>query len=82
MRYVKKPIPVEAIQWTGDNFDEVREFMSDSHVIVTTYNELIIPTLEGDMRAPIESWIIRGAMGEYYPCRSDVFEETYEPVEK
>lgn len=80
--YVKKPIPVEAIQWTGDNFDEVREFMSDSHVIITTYNELIIPTLEGDMKAPKESWIIRGTKGEYYPCRGDVFKETYEPVEE
>ena len=82
MRFVKKPISIEAIQWTGDNFNEVREFMSDSHVIVTMYNELIIPTLEGDMKAPKESWIIRGAMGEYYPCRRDVFEETYEPVEE
>lgn len=56
--------------------------MCEHHVIKTAHNELIIPTLEGDMRAPIESWIIRGAKGEYYPCRSDVFEETYEPVEE
>jgi len=80
MRYIKKPIPVEAIQWTGDNFKEVREFMDDTHVVITMYDDLIIPTLEGDMKAPKDSWIIRGAMGEYYPCRREVFEETYEPI--
>ena len=82
MQYIKKPIPVEAIQWTGDNFQEVREFMNDAHVVITMYDDLIIPTLEGDMKAPKDSWIIRGAMGEYYPCRREVFEETYEPVEE
>jgi len=82
MRYVKKPISIEAIQWTGDNFEEIQKFMCEHHVIKTAHNELIIPTLEGDMRAPVESWIIRGAMGEYYPCRNDVFEETYEPVKE
>ena len=82
MRYIKKPIAVEAIQWTGDNFQEVREFMNDAHVVITMYDDLIIPTLEGDMKAPKDSWIIRGPMGEYYPCRREVFEETYEPVEE
>jgi len=82
LRYVKKPIAVEAIQWTGDNFKEIQDFMHEHHVIKTVYNELIIPTLEGEMKAPVESWIIRGPMGEYYPCRGDVFEETYEAVEE
>ena len=83
MRYIKKPIAVEAIQWTGDNFQEVREFMNDAHVVITMYDELIIPTLEGDMKAPKDSWIIRGEpYHEYYPCRREVFEATYEPVEE
>lgn len=82
MRFIKKPIEVEAIQWNGDNFKEVREFMSDSHVIITMYDELVIPTLEGDMKAPIGSWIIRGMAGEYYPCRREIFEETYEQVKE
>ena len=70
MQYIKKPIPVEAIQWTGDNFKEVREFMDDTHVVITMYDDLIIPTLEGDMKAPKDSWIIRGhsiEVAQHYP---------------
>ena len=63
LRYVKKPIPIEAIQWDGNNFEEIQEFMREHNVIKTSHNELIIPTLEGEMKAPIESWIIRGPMG-------------------
>lgn len=81
MRFIKKPIPVEAIQWTGKNFDEIHEFVTNKPIFITGSNEIILSTLEGDMRAPEGSWIIRGPMGEYYPCRREVFEETYEPVE-
>ena len=80
MRYVKKPIPVEAIQWTGDNFNDIYNFVTSKPVVITTFNELIISTLEGEMKAPIGSWIIRGPKGEYYPCRGDIFEETYEQI--
>lgn len=79
MRFIKKPIPVEAKQWTGDNFKEIDDFVTARPLIVTMNNELIISTLEGDMRAPVGSWIIRGVHGEYYPCRHEVFEESYEP---
>ena len=80
MQYIKKPIPIEAIQWTGNNFDEIHDFVTNKPIFITGSNEIIISTLEGDMRAPEGSWIIRGPMGEYYPCRREVFEETYEPV--
>ena len=79
LRYIKKPIPIDALQWTGENFDEIHEFVTNKPIVITGNNELIISTLEGDMRAPEGSWIIRGPLGEYYPCRREVFEETYEP---
>lgn len=82
MKYIKKPIPVDALQWTGDNFSAIQDFMIGCPVVITTRNELIISTLEGDMRAPVGSWIIRGAANEYYPCRRDIFEQTYEPVKE
>ena len=41
---------------------------------------LYIKTLEGDMFAPIGSYIIKGVNGEFYPCREDIFEKTYEEV--
>ena len=40
-----------------------------------------IPTLEGTMRAEIGDWIIRGVKGEFYPCKPDIFEATYEPAD-
>ncbi len=82
LRYIKKPIPVEAIQWTGNNFPEMRAFMHDAHTFITMHNELVIPTLEGEMRAAVGSYIVRGIEGEYYPCRQDIFEKTYEPMEE
>lgn len=44
-------------------------------------NFLEIPTPEGDMRADLGDWIIRGVQGEFYPCKPDIFAATYEPVE-
>ena len=80
MYYIKKPIPVEAVQWTGENFNEIHNFITTSPVVITMLNELIISTLEGEMKAPVGSWIIRGPKGEFYPCRQDIFEETYEQI--
>lgn len=83
MRYVKKPIAVEAIQWTGHNFDQVCNFITNAPVVIMGHNDLVISTLEGDMHAPAGSYIIRGEpYHEYYPCRREVFEATYEPVEE
>ncbi len=45
-----------------------------------TDKELVIHTLEGDMKADAGDWIITGVRGEQYPCKPDIFEETYEPV--
>ena len=78
MLYIKKPIPVEAMEWTGYNFEDIQTFMKDAHVFKATYGELVIPTLEGEMKALPGSYIIKGVKGEYYPCRRDIFEETYE----
>ena len=80
--YIKKPIPVAAVQWTGNNFKEILEFMEGcGHCpIVKMNNDLIISTLEGEMSCPIDSYVLRGPAGEFYPCRRDIFEETYEEV--
>ena len=82
MWYVKKPIPVQALQWTGDNFEEIHNFITNYPVVITSNNELIVSTLEGDMRAPIGSYIIQGVEGEFYPCRGPIFEKTYQSIEK
>ncbi len=88
MKYRKKPVEVEAIQWTG-NTSEVKKFcgskcsynVNDSAWQVgkgVPQEELIIHTLEGDMKASRNDYIIKGVNGEFYPCKPDIFEKTYE----
>ncbi len=87
-KFRKKPIEVEAIQWTGKNFEEIQSFVSweplefnihPKAVYGDERTNLIIPTLEGEMKAPRGWWIIKGIEGEFYPCKPDIFEKTYEP---
>ena len=76
--YKKKPVTVAAVKWNGINLQEIREFTNNEAMIKN--DVLIIPTLEGTMTVEIGSYIIRGIKGEYYPCRGDIFEDTYEEV--
>lgn len=78
-QYRKKPVVVEAVQWTGENYDEIVEFTRSKAELYSGY--LMIPTLEGDHFAPIGDYIIKGVAGEFYPCRPDIFEQTYEMEE-
>lgn len=76
MKYVKKPIPVEAIQWTGSNVDEINDFISSGEYAIRG-GSLYIQTLEGEMLCPISSYVIKGVDGEFYACREDIFNKTY-----
>lgn len=78
-KYIKHPIAIEAIQWNGDNIEEITSFTS-KETISLRGGSLYIKTLEGDMLATIGSYIIKGVNGEFYPCREDIFEKTYEEV--
>ena len=77
-QYRKKPIVIEAIRWTGENVNEIWSFCGDLEIWRTTKNNIRIPTLEGEMECKEGSWIIKGIKGEYYPCKPDIFEQTYE----
>jgi len=85
MKFRKKPVVVEAIRWTGKNCDEIAEFLRG--VLLERLGFIIqdapftIVTLEGNHRADIGDWIIKGVKGEFYPCKPDIFEQTYEQVE-
>ena len=82
MKYRKKPVTVEAIRWMGDNAPEVDLFVFDhENRYWDDDNKLIIKTLEGEMIAELGDWIIKGIKGEFYPCKNDVFEQTYEEIE-
>ena len=77
-RYVKKPIVIEAIQWTGENYAEISSFCSLCFLIKET--DLKVNTLEGVMNASIGDYIIKGVQGEFYPCKPEIFEMTYDEV--
>ena len=91
MKYRKKPVVIEAIEWTGKNLKEIIDFTgqhpSVSHLSWSEYEKLVadkglkIFTLEGSHMATIGDYIIKGVKGECYPCKPDIFEQTYDPVE-
>jgi len=81
MRYKKKPVIIDAVQWLGNNIQEMKEFYPKSFWSPSRGNILEIHTLEGTMTAQEGDFIIKGVQGEYYPCKPDIFEQTYEPVE-
>jgi len=84
-----KPIVIEAIQWNGSNLHEITEFSNGKATRHIAYegntpietDNLSINTLEGKMIATQKDWIIKGVQGEFYPCKPDIFEKTYELVE-
>jgi len=79
LMYRKKPVVIEAIKLSNDNVDEVLRFCSNSY-IGGMGNNLIIETLEGSMVANFGDYIIKGIKGEFYPCKPDIFESTYEKI--
>ena len=81
MKFRKKPVVIEAIQYLGNNLVEVANFMNDEYDFHPKNEEIIIRTLEGDMKASIGDWIIKGVNGEFYPCKPEIFEKTYEIVD-
>ena len=78
--YIKKPIKIEAIQWTGENVLEVKDFVTSGAEYLEDENVIVIHTLEGDMKAILNDYIIKGVKGEFYPCKENIFKETYEEV--
>lgn len=79
-KYRKKPVVVEAIEWTGSNLEEVEGFLGVTDR-VKVLDSIFIRTLEGLMETHVGDYIIKGVHGEFYPCKPDIFRETYELVE-
>lgn len=92
MKYRKKPVVIEAIQWTGMNDAEIEDFVGDAfegygdnlvayYPKSAQYNSklIYIKTLEGIMTASVRDYIICGVNGEFYSCKPDIFEKIYEP---
>jgi len=83
-KFRKKPVVIDAIQWTGKNWQEVLDWItswgSEGHGASCLKGIVTISTLEGEMTASHKDFIIRGIQGEFYPCKPNIFEASYEPV--
>jgi len=92
LKATKKPVTIECVQWDGFNKDEVVEFCGEKNCSVwlstSAYDAGVAPptwvltihTLEGDHLATPGDYIIKGVKGEFYPCKPDIFEQTYDIV--
>ena len=88
-KYVKKPVVIEAVQWDGENLDEVMTFCNGDasyELMARGSSELVIATLEDGESiarhvASMGDFIIKGVAGEFYPCKPDIFDKTYEAAE-
>lgn len=84
MYYKKKPVIIEAIQFldTEESLSKLSEFVD--HTVRIHYNDnptkATILTLKGEMTANLGDWIIKGVNGEFYPCKPDIFDKTYENI--
>ena len=82
-KFRKKPVVIEAIQFdaTRKNLAILIDFVAQRNLNFDPEKEqVIIKTLEGEHIASKGDWIIKGVQGECYPCKPDIFEQTYEPV--
>jgi hypothetical protein len=86
-KYRKKPVVIEAIQFidTPERLEELSNFIDNQLLRVDYKNPdkpvLKLQTLEGERLASVGDYIIKGVKGEFYPCKPDIFEITYEPVD-
>lgn len=83
MKYVKKPIVIDAVCWEDDekSYLGLIELGAKPYITVCSDGTLVIKTLEGIMNCNLGSYVIKGVQGEFYPCKAEIFEQTYERVE-
>lgn len=95
MKFKKKPVVIDAVQWQGteESFHaccgkfglkkdaaNAYETPDGLDLFLAPGDQFIIETLEGRMLVNPGDWVIRGVKGEFYPCKPDIFERTYDPV--
>lgn len=83
MKYRKKPIVIEAVQWTNKEGSLAAIHVLGCRPIFAAdgTSNLIIETLEGNHLVYVMDWIIKGVTGDFYPCKQDIFNKIYESIE-
>ena len=84
-KYRKKPVVIEAVQYLGGkkNAEEILNWINEAAFLAhqsSINGNINITTIEGVMSASIDDWIIKGVKGDFYPCKPDIFDLTYEIV--
>ena len=82
MKYRKKPITIEAVQWTGENIKEIERFTRGNAHYNLWLDTFEIKTLERIIIVNVGDYIIKGVNGEFYPCKPYIFKQTYELVKE
>jgi hypothetical protein len=86
-KFRKKPVVIEARQWDPHKVSSTRRSLlawmngAGCNATFDAHEAIYVPTLEGQHMARPGDWIIQGVKGEFYPCKPDIFEMTYEPAE-
>lgn len=84
-KFRKKPVVIEARKLTHESMSEVMPWCQSTNFWtrgpMRSVTGIIVPTLEGQHEAAFGDWIIKGVMGEFYPCKPDIFAATYEPAD-
>ena len=80
--YTKKPITIQAIKYDGNNIQEIIDFVGNENLTFSDVGimQWSIKTLEGDMLISLGDYVIKGIKGEFYPCKPDIFEMSYDEV--
>ena len=84
-KFVKKPVVIEAIQYDGANITKIETFVGEKLPTIMTSDlgaQLIITTLEGDMKVSKGDYVIKGIKGEFYPCKPDIFKQSYNMIKE
>lgn len=84
-KFVKNPVVIEALQYDGENIEAIERFVGKKLSTVMSSDvdvKLIIPTLEGYMKALKGDYIIKGIKGEFYPCKPDIFKQSYNMIKE
>ena len=84
-KFVKKPVVIEAIQYDGANITEIETFVRGKLPTIMTSDlgtQLVISTLEGDMKVSKGDYVIKGIKGEFYPCKPDIFKQSYNMIKE
>lgn len=75
-KFRKRPVVIEAVQWNGDNLEEIKEF-APGVILVNGKSSLEVATMAGTVILHVGHWLIKGVEGEFYPCDPYIFAITY-----